>query len=155
MAFFVGTLDLKLHVDPDVVVQLQRTCSVDGLAIYILSLHAVQAKHAETLDSTGVHLLEGKIPFPREATGSFVHDTKFIPSHALKLAVVSTVSPLPLSPAVELNGVHVDAVRPPPPIVRLEVSGGHVDVCLPPPPAVRVELNGVHVDDSLSLPPCM
>ena len=54
---FVGTLNLELHCDTDVGVQLPRVYVVDGLAINLFSLHAVQAKHAVTLDSTEAHLL--------------------------------------------------------------------------------------------------
>ncbi|CAN0320397.1 unnamed protein product, partial [Laminaria digitata] len=40
----VGSLNLELHGDTDVGVQLPRVYVVDGLAINLYSLHAVQAK---------------------------------------------------------------------------------------------------------------
>ncbi|CAN0385300.1 unnamed protein product, partial [Scytosiphon promiscuus] len=46
---FVGTLNLKLHCDTDVGVQLPRVYVVDGLVSNLFSLHAVQAKHVVTL----------------------------------------------------------------------------------------------------------
>ncbi|CAN0480975.1 unnamed protein product, partial [Laminaria digitata] len=88
----VGTLNLEFHCDTDVGVQLPRVYVVDGLAINLFSLHAVQAKHTVTLDSTGVHLLGGKISFPRCATGSFLRATRLSPSYPVKTAAVATVS---------------------------------------------------------------
>ena len=45
---FVGRLQLKLHCHTDVSVQLPRVYVVDGLAINLFSLYAVQARHAIT-----------------------------------------------------------------------------------------------------------
>lgn len=50
-------------------------CVVDGLAINLFSLYAVQVMHTATLDLLGVPPLGGKIAFPREATNSFLRDT--------------------------------------------------------------------------------
>lgn len=49
---FVGTLNLNLHWVTDVRAQLPWVCVVEGLAINLLSIHAVQANHAVTLNST-------------------------------------------------------------------------------------------------------
>ncbi|CAN0518915.1 unnamed protein product, partial [Laminaria digitata] len=87
----VGTSNLDFHCDTDVGVQLSRVYVVDGLTINFFSLHAVQAKHAVTLDSTGVHLLGGKIAFPRCATGSFLRATRLSPSYPVKTDAVATV----------------------------------------------------------------
>ena len=78
----VGSLNLALHGDTDVGVQLPRVYVVDGLAINLFSLHAVQAKHPITLDSKEVHLFGGKIPFPHGASGSFLRATRLSPSLA-------------------------------------------------------------------------
>ena len=45
-----GTLSLELHGDTDVGVQLPIVYVVDGLAINLFSLHAVQAEHPITLE---------------------------------------------------------------------------------------------------------
>ena len=68
---YVGALNVELHGDTDVGVQLPSVYVVDGLAINLFSLDAVKAKHPITLDSKGVHLFGGKITFPRGASGSF------------------------------------------------------------------------------------
>ena len=52
---------------------------LDGLTINLFSLHAVQAKHAVTLDSTGVHLFGGNITFPRGIKGAPLPTTRLSP----------------------------------------------------------------------------
>ena len=160
----VGSLNLELHGDTDIGVQLPRVYLVRsrwGLAINLFSLHAVQAKHPIALDSEGVHLFGGKMAFPHGASGSFLRATRLPPSHPVRLAAVTAVSPLsppvepndphvdnspPPLPAVERSGVYVDYV--PPPLPAVECSEVYVDY-LPPSPPARVELKGVQQDDVL------
>lgn len=67
---------LKLHGDTGIRVHLPRVHVVDGLAINISSLDAVQVKHPITLDSAGVHLYGGNIAFPREDKSSFLRTAR-------------------------------------------------------------------------------
>ena len=138
---FVGTLNLKLHCATDEGAQLPGVFVVDGLTINLLSLHAVQAKHAVTLDSTWVHLLGGKITFLRRATRSFVRATRLPPSYPVKLAAAASVhvhpSPPPPPRVVESSAVRTDDFLPPQPTG--ESSGVRANDFVPPPPYSRVE----------------
>lgn len=130
----VGTLNLKLHYNTDVALQLSRVHVVDGFAINLFSLHAVQAKYAVTLDSTGVDLLGGKITLPCGTKGFSLSATRLPPSHSVKIAAITSVS-RPASPSV-------------PPPATVELVGARVQNFLPPPPTT-VETSGVHGDDFL------
>ncbi|CAN0426647.1 unnamed protein product, partial [Scytosiphon promiscuus] len=88
---WVGSLNLNMHGNTDVGVHLPRVYVVDGLAVNLFSLHAIQVKHPVTLDSAGVHLFGGTITFPRGDTGSFLRATRLSPSHPVKLAAVAVV----------------------------------------------------------------
>lgn len=59
----IGSLNLKMHGDTDVGVHLPQVYAIDGLAINLFPLHAVQAKYPVTADSTGGHFFgEGGKP---------------------------------------------------------------------------------------------
>ena len=120
----VGSLNLELHGDTDVGVQLPRVYVEDGLAINLLSLHTIQAKHPITLESKGVHIFGGEITFPCGDSGSFLRATRLSPSHPVRLAAATSVSPL--SPPVEPSVPQEDNFLPPPPIA-VEMNGVHVD----------------------------
>ena len=124
-------------------------------------LEIMLVKQDITLDSTGVHFLGGKITFPRDTKVSFLRATRLSPSHPVKLAAVTSVSPQssPAEPSVmnvddfppppstaELNAVQMDGFLPPPPRA-VETNGVRVYDFTPPPPAVRVETNVVRMDD--------
>lgn len=119
--FFVGTLNLQLHVDTDVGVQLLRVYAVGGLAINLFSLHTVQAKHAIKLDSTKVHFFGEKIILPvGQQARSYVLQGFPLRNRVNIAAVTSVPPPRPLSPSptVEPGAVKVGYFLPPPPTVK-------------------------------------
>ena len=57
-------------------VTLHDVSFVPGLGFNLFSFHVVQEKHEIILDKSGVHLLDGRLVFPRRRNGSSLRATR-------------------------------------------------------------------------------
>ena len=73
---FLGSLDLVFHSNEDVRVTLESVSYVPTMSVNLLSLHTVQVNQKIALDATGVHLLGGRLTFPKDSAGSRLNATR-------------------------------------------------------------------------------
>ena len=73
---FVGKLDLVFHSRTDYLVTLHDVSFVPDLGFNLFSFHVVQEKHEIILNKSGVHLLDGRLVFPRRRNGSSLRATR-------------------------------------------------------------------------------
>ena len=77
-AEYVASLDLVFLSNEDVRVTLE--CIIlPAMPVNLLSPHTVQANQNTALDATGVHLLGGRLSFPKDRAGSRQNATRLNP----------------------------------------------------------------------------
>ena len=76
---FVEKLDLVFHSRTDYQVTLHDVSFAPDLGFNMFSFHVVQEKYEIILNKTGVHLLGGRLLFPRRCNGSSLHATRVLP----------------------------------------------------------------------------
>ena len=76
---FVEKLDLVFHSRTDYQVTLHDVSFAPDFGFNMFSFHVVQEKYEIILNKTGVHLLGGRLLFPRRCNGSSLHATRVLP----------------------------------------------------------------------------
>ena len=71
----IGTIDLVFHSRTDYPVILRGVSLVPDLGFNLFSFHAAQEKH----EKIGVHLIDGRLVFPRRCSGSSLRATRVLP----------------------------------------------------------------------------
>ena len=94
--YFFGKLDLVFHSGTDHPVTLHDVSFVPDLGFNFFSFHVVQGKHEIILNKTGVHLLNGRLVFPRRSNGSSLRAARVIPGvHASASNALATFADPP------------------------------------------------------------
>ena len=111
-----GKLDLVFHCESDMRLTLTNVAFIPGLGVILFLLHAIAPKNVVTIDGSGVHLLDGRLSFPRYDAGSHLAATRICqpPSIVQTTPVfppvtLSTIAPgnAPVPPTVNINDMHV------------------------------------------------
>ena len=113
-----------LHSIEDVVVTLNNVAHVPGLRLKLFSLHAVGKQQAVTIDPVGVHVMPGRLVFPRNDVGSQLPATRKVHKHTQQ----SGRAPVE-SGVVGIPPVAAATIAPPKMLVRIksmDVSDMHV-----------------------------
>ena len=84
---------------------LQNVAFVPGASFYLCSFNAIQGGHVTTLDRTGAHMLDGRVPFRKKKFGNYVKATR-VERHANPPAFAAAVINPGKQRWIDVNDLH-------------------------------------------------
>ena len=104
-AQLIGTIDLVFHSSTDYPVILHGISLVPDLGFNLFPFHAAQEKHKIILNKTGVHLIDGRLVFPRRCSGSSLRATRVLPGRNTNASTASATMDMAHIDTAALPGV--------------------------------------------------